>query len=86
MIDKILDIVEQISIPGFFVTAEVIRESDSLPQGIERFIQSKHESICNGIQARKFKYQEQGWVLTFTFFPTNRVVDEKYAMKNKVFK
>lgn len=31
-------------------------------------------------------FQESGWRMAFTFYPTDRVVDEKYAMKNKMIK
>ena len=32
----------------------------------------------------EFVYTEGGWRLFFTFFPTDKVVDERYALKNKV--
>ena len=42
--------------------------------------------ISHGASGRKFIYQESGWRMAFTFYPTDRVVDEKYAMKNKMIK
>ena len=40
--------------------------------------------IEQGTNVRKFIYQKEDWRIIFTFFPTDRVVDEKYALKNKV--
>ena len=84
MIEQILDLVSRLPCPGFFITSEVTREGDSLPLGIEIFIQEKLEQIRQGSAVRKFAYQEKEWRIIFTFFPTDRVVDERYALKNKV--
>ena len=44
----------------------------------------KYQAILHGANGRKFVYTEGGWRLFFTFFPTDKVVDERYALKNKV--
>ncbi|RHM87403.1 hypothetical protein DWZ35_23585, partial [Bacteroides caccae] len=44
----------------------------------------KYEIILRGANGRKFVYHKGEWRLIFTFFPTDRVVDERYALKNKV--
>lgn len=85
MTDRILELVSQIPSPGFFITAEVSRDgADIMPAEIESFIADKLEQIRQGAKARKFVYQKGDWRIIFTFFPTDRVVDEKYALKNKV--
>lgn len=85
MTERILELVSQIPSPGFFITAEVSREGSSIvPDEIESFIEDKLELIRQGTKARKFVYQKEGWRIIFTFFPTDQVVDEKYALKNKV--
>ena len=85
MTEQILELVSKIPSPGFFVTAEVSREGTVImPEEIEAFIGNKLQLIQRGVSARKFVYQKSGWRIIFTFFPTDKVVDEKYALKNKV--
>lgn len=86
MIDTILNMVGNLSLPGFFVTVEFAKETNTFPTGLEAFIFEKLERIHQGVKSRKFIYQESGWRLALTFFPTDQVVDEKYAMKNAVNK
>ena len=70
--------------PGFFVTAEMQCVGNTMPKGLEAFIQKKLEQIRKGITGRRFVFQEDGWRIYLTFFPTTEVVDERYALKNKV--
>lgn len=84
--DEILQLVSEIPLSGFFVTADVTKTSEASPQGIKEFLKEKYKAIQQGIPARKFAYQNAGWRIVFTFYPTDRVVDEKYAMKNKMIK
>lgn len=86
MRDKILELIDEIPTSGFFVTAEFVKTSGLMPKGIELFILQKIEAIRKGIPARKFAYKEGEWRIFFIFFPTDRVVDEKYALKNSVVK
>lgn len=84
--DDILQLIDEISLRGFFVTADFTKTSEETPQGIEEFLKEKYKAIQQGVPARKFAYQNAGWRILFTFYPTDRVVDEKYAMKNKMIK
>lgn len=84
--DDILQSVSEIRLPGFFVTADFSKTSEEPPQGIEEFLREKHRAILQGAPGRKFAYQRAGWRIVFTFYPTDRVVEEKYAMKNKMIK
>ncbi|NDW13569.1 hypothetical protein D0T50_11805 [Bacteroides sp. 214] len=84
--NSILKMIADLPTPGYFVVVEFIQTTNKMPQGIELFIQGKLEAIENGVTGRKFKYKEEEWVMMFTFFPTNQVVDERYALKNKVIK
>ena len=70
--------------PGFFVTAEMQRVGNSLPEGREAFVAEKLEASRNGMRSRRFVFQEGEWRIYLTFFPTDEVVDERYALKNKV--
>ena len=70
--------------PGFFITAEMQRVGNSLPEGLEAFVFQKLEAIRNGIGSRRFVFQEGEWRIYLTFFPTDQVVDERYVLKNKV--
>ena len=70
--------------PGFFVTAEMQRVGNSLPEGLEPFVSQKLEAIRKGTRSRRFVFQEGEWRIYLTFFPTDEVVDERYALKNKV--
>ncbi|MEF8805385.1 MULTISPECIES: hypothetical protein [Bacteroides] len=81
--DHIFQKVAETSIPHFFVTVEFAAMGSGMPQGIETFLQEKHKAILRGANGRKFIYREGEWRLIFTFFPTDRVVDERYALKNK---
>ena len=71
-------------IPGFFITAEIHRKGEVFPAGIEEFIDRKLKLIQEGIGSRRFVFQEREWRIYLTFFPTTEVVDERYALKNKV--
>lgn len=84
MKEKIWQLIASIHTPGFFITAEMNRVASTIPVGLENFILKKMEGIRKGIQARRFVYQEDGWRIYLTFFPTDRVVEERYALKNKV--
>ena len=70
--------------PGFFITAEMQRVGNALPEGLETFVLQKLEAIRNGVRSRRFAFQEGEWRIYLTFFPTDEVVDERYALKNKV--
>ena len=70
--------------PGFFVTAEMQRVGSSFPEGLEAFVSQKLEAIRKGTRSRRFVFQEGEWRIYLTFFPTDEVVDERYALKNKV--
>lgn len=84
MTDEILRLIGEIPTPGFFVTAEFSRTGQETPTGIETFVLQKFEAIRQGSTARKFVWQIGEWRIIFTFFPTDRVVEERYALKNKV--
>ena len=70
--------------PGFFITAEVQRIGCEMPAGLEDFIERKLEQIREGIRSRRFVFQEGEWRIYLTFFPTDEVVDARYALMNKV--
>ena len=84
MKDDILNKVGELSTPGFFITVEFSRESDTFPAGLENFIFEKLKRIRQGVKSRRFAYQEGNWRMILTFFPTDQVVDERYAMKNRI--
>lgn len=84
-VDSVFQTVTEVNIPHFFITVEFSAIGDKRPEGIEAFLQKKHLAILQGAIGRKFVYREGEWRLIFTFFPTDRVVDEKYALKNKVY-
>ena len=69
---------------GFFITAEIVRTDEAMPMGLEGFIQGILAQINQGISARRFAFCEGNWRMYLTFFPTTEVVDERYALKNKV--
>lgn len=70
--------------PGFFVTAEMQCVGNRMPGQLEGFIAEKLAQIHQGISARRFVFREEEWRIYLTFFPTTEVVDERYALKNKV--
>lgn len=82
--DNIFQTVAHVSVPHFFITVEFSAMGSEMPRFIEAFLKEKHKAILEGATGRKFVYREEGWRLIFTFFPTDKVVDEKYALKNKV--
>lgn len=81
---QIWQLIASMRTPGFFITAEMNGVDSTMPVGLETFIFQKLENIRLGLKARRFVYQENGWRIYLTFFPTDRVVDEKFALKNKV--
>lgn len=70
--------------PGFFITAEIHRKGEVFPAGLEEFVDRKLKLIQEGIGSRRFVFQKGEWRIYLTFFPTTEVVDERYALKNKV--
>lgn len=84
MQEQIWKYIASMQTPGFFVTAEMQRVGNAFPSGLESFVRKKFEQIQQGVSARRFVFQEDGWRIYITFFPTTEVVSEKYALKNKV--
>lgn len=82
--EQIWQNIARMDTPGFFITAEMDKVGSSMPVTLEEFIRLKLEKIHQGIAARRFVFAEGEWRIYLTFFPTDRVVDEKYALKNKV--
>lgn len=83
MIEQVWEEVGQVATPGFFVTAEFSRVGSSMPTALTSFLEDRLGRIRAGSPVRKFVYQEAGWRIVCTFFPTDRVVEERYALKNK---
>lgn len=84
MQEQIWKYIAQMPTPGFFITAEIQKTGKCLPEGMEAFIERKLEAIWEGIGSRRFVFQDGEWRIILTFFPTDQVVDERYALKNKV--
>lgn len=84
MEEDIWQAVSEVHAPGFFVTAEIGRKGACFPVGLVRFVEQKLHLIREGLPVRRFVFQEEGWRIYITFFPTTTVVDERYALKNKV--
>lgn len=84
MEESIWQTLEEMDTPGFFITAEIGRNGRDFPVGLEMFVRQKMNRIRDGLSVRRFLYQEDGWRIYLTFFPTKEVVDERYALKNKV--
>ena len=84
MQERIWKHISSMQTPGFFVTAEMQRAGNSFPEGLEAFVSQKLEAIRMGTRSRRFVFQEGEWRIYLTFFPTDEVVDERYALKNKV--
>ena len=82
--EQILSFVSDLDTPGFFITVEFSKRGKEMPQNLEAFICSKLALIRNGINGRKFTFCEDEWRMVLTYFPTDSVVDEKYALKNKI--
>ena len=82
--DRIFQNVAELSVPNFFITVEFSVMGNEMPEHIESFVLEKYQAILHGANGRKFVYTEGGRRLIFTFFPTDKVVDERYALKNKV--
>ncbi len=84
MQNRIWQTIASMHTPGFFVAAEMDRMGKIMPVGLENFILGKLEQIHQGLRVRRFVFQEGEWRIYLTFFPTTEVVDERYALKNKV--
>ena len=79
MEEKIWEYIAGMDTPGFFITAEMQRMGSVMPEGLDAFIRKKLELLRKGIGSRRFVFQEGEWRIYLTFFPTNEVVDERYA-------
>ena len=84
--DSILQLISEIHIPRFFYYRRLPANRRGYSSRNKRLLKEKYDKISHGASGRKFIYQESGWRMAFTFYPTDRVVDEKYAMKNKMIK
>ena len=84
MQSQIWQLIASLPTPGFFITAEMNRMGETMPEGLEDFIMQKLALIQNGLKVRRVAHAEGGWRICLTFFPTPEVVDERYALKNKV--
>jgi len=86
MAENILELVTRIHTPGFFVITDIVQSSIETPEGVEDFVLQKLTRIQSGTAGRKFAFRKNGWQINFTFFPTNQVVDKRYALMNKMIK
>lgn len=86
MKEEIWERLTELQTPGFFITAEITHEGKVFPSTLEEFVYLKLAQIRQGITARKFTFHTGGWRIYITFFPTDHVVDERYALKNKMIK
>lgn len=84
MEERIWKVIAGMHTPGFFITAEIGRTDEGMPTELESFIAGKLTQINDGVSARRFVFCEGKWRIYLTFFPTTEVVDERYALKNKV--
>lgn len=85
MTDELLAHIARMDTGDYFVTAVTDRSGSTSPvPGVDAFIYRKLALIESGCSGRKFVYQDGGWRITVTFFPRKSVVDERYALKNKV--
>lgn len=84
MEERIWEYIASMHTPGFFITAEMNRIGNGMPQGLDAFIRRKLEQIQQGLMTRRFVFQEREWRIYLTFFPTTEVVDKRYALMNKV--
>ena len=82
--EQIWQMLEEMDTPSFFVTAEMGRKGEDFPAGLADFVAQKLQKIAQGAGNRRFVYSGGGWRIYLTFFPTETVVDERYALKNKV--
>lgn len=81
---QVFEKIGAIPIPHFFITVEFSSLGNEIPDDMESFLWKKYETIVQGGNGRKFVYKKGEWRMIFTFFPTDSVVDERYALKNKV--
>lgn len=86
MKENIWKSIAELKTPGFFITADIICEDKDFPATMEAFIQDKLIRFKQGTTGRKYTFLEGGWRIHLTFFPTDKVVDERYALKNKMIK
>ena len=84
MQEQIWKYIAEMDTTGFFITAEMQRTGTMMPEELETFIRKKLKVIREGGASRRFVFQEGEWRIYLTFFPTTEVVDERYALKNKV--
>lgn len=82
--EELLFYISGIKLNGFFALTEISKRGEGMPIGVEEFLQMKAKDIIDGVKTKKFVYSNGGWRLVFTLFPTNEVVEERYAVKNKV--
>ena len=83
----ICDHLSRLDTSDFFVTVDILSEDKDFPESLDTYIFTKIEAIhSRHIPARKFLFKEGNWKIHLTFFPTQEVVDERYAMKNKMIK
>lgn len=85
LIDELHRWAATLGIAGFFVTLvpERIGQKPVLDE-VRQFVSRKLALIHSGCRGRKFIFHAEGWRLTVIFFPTDSVVSEQYALKNKV--
>lgn len=84
--NKILFELSEMKIPGFFIVADFSTYDTEMPRTLEGFIHEKIKHIQNGNTSRKFVFQENKWRIILTFYDTNKIVEERYALKNKFIK
>ncbi|MDE5676278.1 hypothetical protein [Phocaeicola sp.] len=84
--EQIWTAIARMHTPGFFITALIGQEGEEFPAALQAYIGERLAAFRRGVKARKFVFRQGDWRIYLTFFPTDRVVEEGYALKNSVMK
>ncbi len=82
---KLLDVLYQFNQTSpYFILVYCSSLGDEIPTDLPSFLQTNLLRLQQGKKGRRFVFHKGKWRLLFTYYSKSKVVEEAYALKNKV--
>lgn len=82
---QLLDVLYQFNQTSpYFVLVYCSSLGDEIPMNLYASLQTKLLQLQQGKKGSRLVYRKENWHLIFTFYSKDNVVEENYALKNKV--
>ena len=82
---QLLDVLYQFNQTSpYFVLVHCSSLGNEMPADLPSFLHTNLLRLQQGKKGRRFVYCKENWRILFTYYSKSKVVEEAYALKNKV--